>query len=561
MSDTLKQRETDSRQLPALRFEPDAYSMNSSKIMGRQSAGFSFLKAIARSCSGRTVTGFGPKQNAEPVFGKLLRFLNPEAVPKWTSSSDLAAFQMIGAIHLPDPSISEHSRLRVRLGTNAYSITGLIHTISSATATRMITDIPLAPLMPWDALVLTSNAAKSAVLQLIGGQEDYLKWKFKGERPQRPEMPVIPLGVHCEEFNFTAEERQVARNIIGLAEDEIAFLYLGRLSFHAKAHPFPMYAALEAAAQKTGKKIALINCGWFANDFIAQAFKDGAKKFCPSVRSFWLDGTKENERKAAWRGADVFVSLSDNIQETFGLTLTEAMAAGLPVIATDWDGYRDIVVHEETGFLVNTTMPGPRTGDDIALAYAVGSLDYDRYIGTVSQYVSVDFDQLIDFCIHLIKHPDVRKSMGEAGKKRVQTNFDWTVVLGRYETLWAFLRQRRLHAINDKAPQLRGFMADQMDPFQVYADYPTTLMNNDITVAFRARSIDLEELIKHPLFFMEQSGLDLDITRKINKFLSSKEGATLSKFYKELGEDRKRVYRTIAILAKLGAIRFTSSKE
>ena len=38
---------------------------------------------------------------------------------------------------------------------------------------------------------------------------------------------------------------------------------------------------------------------------------------------------------------DIFVSLSDNIQETFGLTPLEGMASGLPVVATDWNGYRD----------------------------------------------------------------------------------------------------------------------------------------------------------------------------------------------------------------------------
>ncbi len=41
-----------------------------------------------------------------------------------------------------------------------------------------------------------------------------------------------------------------------------------------------------------------------------------------------------------WQAADIFTSLSDNIQETFGLTPIEAMAAGLPSVVTDWDGYQ-----------------------------------------------------------------------------------------------------------------------------------------------------------------------------------------------------------------------------
>ena len=47
------------------------------------------------------------------------------------------------------------------------------------------------------------------------------------------------------------------------------------------------------------------------------------------------------------------MSLADNIQETFGLTPVEAMAAGLPCVMSDWDGYRDTVrdgVGEDSSF-------------------------------------------------------------------------------------------------------------------------------------------------------------------------------------------------------------------
>ena len=54
--------------------------------------------------------------------------------------------------------------------------------------------------------------------------------------------------------------------------------------------PFPMYLALERAAQQTGKRLHLIQAGWFANDFIEDAFRDGARDFCPSVTAHFLDG-------------------------------------------------------------------------------------------------------------------------------------------------------------------------------------------------------------------------------------------------------------------------------
>lgn len=69
--------------------------------------------------------------------------------------------------------------------------------------------------------------------------------------------------------------------------------------------------------------------------------------------------------RAAYDAADVLLSTSD--YEGFGLTVVEAMAAGLPVVATAVGGVTDLVVHGETGFLA------PR-GDAAALAGAVARL-------------------------------------------------------------------------------------------------------------------------------------------------------------------------------------------
>jgi alpha-maltose-1-phosphate synthase len=78
-----------------------------------------------------------------------------------------------------------------------------------------------------------------------------------------------------------------------------------------------------------------VECGWYANDLIAKAYAEAAALACPSVRVVTLDGRKAEDRQTAWAGADVFCSLSDNIQETFGIVPIEAMAAGLPVVVSD----------------------------------------------------------------------------------------------------------------------------------------------------------------------------------------------------------------------------------
>jgi glycosyltransferase involved in cell wall biosynthesis len=65
---------------------------------------------------------------------------------------------------------------------------------------------------------------------------------------------------------------------------------------------------------------------------------------------------------------DLYTAVSR--KEGLPLSLVEAMAAGLPVVATDVSGHRDVVVHGETGMLVPP-------GDTSALAEAIASLASD----------------------------------------------------------------------------------------------------------------------------------------------------------------------------------------
>lgn len=62
-----------------------------------------------------------------------------------------------------------------------------------------------------------------------------------------------------------------------------------------------------------------------------------------------LVGSIENVEEYLWQ-SDIYVHSA--ISEGFGLTLIEAMAAGLPVVCTDGKGNRDLIVEGENGFMV-----------------------------------------------------------------------------------------------------------------------------------------------------------------------------------------------------------------
>jgi phosphatidylinositol alpha-mannosyltransferase len=73
-------------------------------------------------------------------------------------------------------------------------------------------------------------------------------------------------------------------------------------------------------------------------------------------------------------GADVFVAPALG-QESFGMVLVEAMAAGVPVVASDIPGYREVVRHDVDGILVPP-------GDPTALAEAVRRVLADSALAT-----------------------------------------------------------------------------------------------------------------------------------------------------------------------------------
>jgi phosphatidyl-myo-inositol alpha-mannosyltransferase len=115
-----------------------------------------------------------------------------------------------------------------------------------------------------------------------------------------------------------------------------------------------------------------------------------------------MRGAVPNELVPSYLAAcEVFVSPPVG-QESFGIALVEAMIAGLPVVATDIPGYRDVVSDGIEGLLV-----APR--DPEALAAGL---------------------------VRVLTEPQLAARLGEAGRERART-FDWPIVVDRLEELYS----------------------------------------------------------------------------------------------------------------------------
>jgi starch synthase len=467
-----------------IRFEPDGFDLNRPWLLGRQSAGAGFLRAAVEGRRDGPVYGYTAHASSADMFTKMVRGFDPAAKPEWIRAEEMAQIgARRGVLYLADPSLTHYARLRMRQGPAAHSLCGVTHTLATAGTMQLIADLLTEAIMPWDALICTSSAALKTVHEVLGAEADFLRWRFgPGAQLRFPHLPVIPLGTHCADFTFTADDKAQARESLGLAADEVAALYVGRLVFSGKAHPFPMFHALQAVVERTGKKVALILCGRAPTEDMAAAFLAGAQAYAPDVRVISVDSRGDAERRGAWAAGDIFVSLADGIQETFGLTPVEAMAAGLPAVVSDWNGYKDTVRDGIDGFRITTWAPAPsEAGATFALRHELNILDYDNYCWTAAATTSVDLKQLTDRLAALVEQPDLRRRMGEAGQARARQTYDWAHVFKQHQALWGEMNARRLAAASNPdetawtaaAPRIPSA---RLDPFRAFGHYPTHQM-------------------------------------------------------------------------------------
>src|SRR5262249_40751316 len=184
----------------------------------------------------------------------------------------------------------------------------------------------------------------------------------------------------------------------------------------------------------------------------------------------FLDGQDPQVRSGVWPAADVFVSLPDNIQETFGLVVVEAMATALPVVGSDWDGYRDLVVNGKTGFLVPTQMiRGATVGATFRLLS--GQSNYDHFLGECSQAVAVELEATADALGRLVADAELRRQMGTAGRARAVERFTWEKVVRAYEALWA--EQEHEVMASGKSRRAALSPAQYPAPEESFTGYPT----------------------------------------------------------------------------------------
>ncbi len=546
----------------AIYLHPNGFDTTGAQLLGRHSAGESFLRGFMRHADVDQFHLWNVANRPQAELDTLVNRICPPNRPvNWIAATHRNALRQAGVLNLPGPDLATEAWHRRPVGSRSFSLCGITHTTATANVMRILPDNLVAPTEDYDALICTSDAVRDSVETQLGLVRQYLKAEHGPRRRGEPQRVTIPLGVNADDFRTTPEHRKAWRERLDIPQDAVVALYVGRFNVRAKMNPALMALALEKAARRTTQPIYWVNSGHGASPEADAAFHESARALCPTVHYRHVDGRPADVRFSIWSVADLFISFSDNIQETFGLTPVEAMAAGLPCVVTDWDGYKGTVRHGVDGFRIPTFAPAPGTGSDLAYWYSNAWINYDNYVGATAQFTAIDYEAAAQAIADLADNADLRRRMGAQAQARAREVFDWAVIIPQYQALWTELNARRAAAGAEPALALNPF---RPDPFTLFKAYPSEHTSEQHRVAL-APGMDwpaAELLLKSPLVdYSRFNRPTLEEAEAIVAWLSGRTDASAKELLDAVAPQGRRslLNRGLLWLARYGVIAFRSA--
>jgi D-inositol-3-phosphate glycosyltransferase len=342
--------------------------------------------------------------------------------------------RQIRALHSFTPSFALASYARKTWSSSIFPITCMQYGFSfPAVLSHFVTEILLPETYPCDSIISTTHVAKESTISIVSRLRGQLEGRFHAPLSTEFQVNVVPHGVPTELFQ--PRNQSQTRSILELAHDEVIILYVGRIDPRSKADMTPMLLGLKAVANKhSDKKLRLLLAGPLLDNYLP-ALQTAISELGLINHVTIRTNIPKGLVPLYYSAADIFVSLSDTIQENFGLTPVEAMASGLPVIVSDWGGYRETVVHGQTGFKVPTRWS--RCDDDICDLAPF----YDWKVSHMSmaQSIAADVGEFTHYLELLVADRGARESMGAAAHQHVLNNFKWDSVARRLWDMWSDL--------------------------------------------------------------------------------------------------------------------------
>ena len=357
-----------------------------------------------------TVRCFGMPRDEPGVYSYLvppgLTSANPALA---TLGVDLQIAQDVEGAHL----VHSHTWYANAAGHVASLLHGIPHVVTAHS---------LEPLRPWKAEQLGGGYRVSSWIEstaftgaaAIIAVSDGMRRDILRSYPWLDEQKVLTVhnGIDLERWK-SVDDKELVRGL-GIDPDRPSVVFVGRIT-RQKGLPYLLRAAallppdvqlvLCAGAPDTPEILAEVQAGVAA----LQAQRSGV---------VWLDRLlSQNELSAVLTQATTFVCPS--VYEPLGIVNLEAMACSAPVVGTATGGIPEVVVDGVTGRLVPIEQVDDGTGTPI---------NPEKFVADLARILT-----------EVVNDPVAAKRMGEAGRRRAETDFSWTSIAARTREIYASL--------------------------------------------------------------------------------------------------------------------------
>jgi len=364
----------------------------------------------------------------------------------------------------------------------------------------------------YDSLICISKQAQTNLKNLFSLAKEEIKNLTGLEKEIPSNTPCISLGIFTDEFK--PRNKKDLRAKLNFPIDKKILLYVGRLSHYDKSDLFPILSAFKKYISTIEDKPLFLIIGDNKEFDYAQMLKIFIKNLDIEKNVCVMENIPSSEINNYYSLADIFISTSDTLTETMGLSILEAMSSGLPIIASDWSGYKELVEHGKNGFKVSTYW---QEMDNNFLNVTAEIYDplTQFYLG---QSTAINTEELFYYLDLLLTDEKLREEFSQNSRNLALEKYSWQIIIKQYENLWSELIEKAEFS-KDKPNK---FLYHNF--FETFKSYPTKVLNyfDEVEATESGKTILFK---KFELYYIEQTnfikkGLVYEICKLANKKIS-----------------------------------------
>lgn len=251
-------------------------------------------------------------------------------------------------------------------------------------------------------------------------------WKI--QFPSIPDFPlseIITNGVECIANKKDDLLRKTVRQELGFSNDDVIYLAFSRIAPVSKLDLIGLIFLWKDVVENHPEAILVI-----AGAVISSPdFRLFPKELNVIARSIGVSDNVlilpnpfdrwEDARTALMSSADVFIHTTRGMEETCPNVILEAMAFGLPVIASNWASIDSLIEENHTGWLIDSYAANLLEGDCSALFGRPHHIN----CAAMEAAVVIDAEQFLN-AVHASCDKEIRVQFGLAARETASKKFD-----------------------------------------------------------------------------------------------------------------------------------------